>query len=157
MRHHLLVVSEKKIKNVNHCFCHQNSSITGGVTITFCAQTAHITNICMKSGLIIFNTSAVTPHRHPQEAGCRTQNAGRMTLSHTTPNYELTGELKIVQVSFQCNMWHTMFPKLFIKNNPNLQSGDALRISHNAAFILQIIALSSFISLRYLPQLNSFV
>ena len=26
------------------------SSIIGGATITFCTQTAHITNVCMKSG-----------------------------------------------------------------------------------------------------------
>ena len=60
MRRHLLVVSEKKIKMLKKCFWHhKKTSITGGATIPFCAQTAHITNICMKLGLIIFNTLAV--------------------------------------------------------------------------------------------------
>ena len=47
MRRHLLVVSEKKIKMLKTAFGtgHKKSSITGGATITFCAQTAHITNI----------------------------------------------------------------------------------------------------------------
>ena len=40
----------------------------------------------MKSGLVIFNTLAVT---------LRTDDAGRMTLSPTTLYYKLTGELKI--------------------------------------------------------------
>ena len=61
------------------------ASITGGATIPFCAQTAHITNICMKSGLIIFNTLAVMLRtddagRRTQDTGRRTQDAGRMTL-----------------------------------------------------------------------------
>ena len=67
------------------------SSITGGATITFCAQTAHITNICMKSGLIIFNTLAVT--LRTDDAGHWTQDAGH--CPPTTLYYKLTGELKI--------------------------------------------------------------
>ena len=77
MRRHLLVVSEKKIKMLKTGFGTKKSSITGVATITFCAQTAYITNICMKSGLIIFNTLAVT---------LRTDDAGRMTLS---PHYPI--------------------------------------------------------------------
>ena len=52
------------------------ASITGGATIPFCAQTAHITNICMKSGLIIFNTLAVM---------LRTDDAGRRTQDIVPP------------------------------------------------------------------------
>ena len=91
MRRHLLVVLEKKIQMLKNCFWgHKKSSITGGATITFCAQTAHITNICMKSGLITFNTLAVT---------LRTDDAGRMTLSPTTLYYKLTDELKMILTS----------------------------------------------------------
>ena len=89
MSRHLLAVSEKKIKMLKCFWGHKKSSITGGATITFCAQTAHITNICMKSGLIIFNTSAVTlriRRRRTLDAGRRTQDAGRMTLS---PHYPI--------------------------------------------------------------------
>ena len=89
MRCHLLLVSEKKIKILRTAFATKKSSIVGGATITFCTQTAHITNICMKSGLIIFNTLAVT--LRTDDAGCRTQDTGRriqdtgrMTLSPTT-------------------------------------------------------------------------
>ena len=53
------MVLAKKIKMLKTAFV-GTKSIIGSATITFCAQTAHITNICMKSGLIIFNTSAVT-------------------------------------------------------------------------------------------------
>ena len=61
MRRHLLVISEENIKMLKTIFCPSNKlSIIGGTTITFCAQTARITNICTKSGLIIFNTLAVT-------------------------------------------------------------------------------------------------
>ena len=77
MRRHLLVVSEKKIKMLKIVFGTTKSSITGGATITFCTQTAHITNICMKSGLIIFNTLAVT--LRTDDAGRRTLDAGRRT------------------------------------------------------------------------------
>ena len=76
MRRHLLVVSEKKIKMLKIAFG-TTKSITGGATITFCTQTAHITNICMKSGLIIFNTLAVT--LRTDDAGRRTLDAGRRT------------------------------------------------------------------------------
>ena len=56
----------------------------------------------MKSGLIIFNTLAVTLRTDDaghwtQDAGRRTQDAGRMTLSPTTLYYKLTGELKKVK------------------------------------------------------------
>ena len=61
MRRHLLVVLEKKNKMLKTAFGATKSQVLQvGATITFCAQTAHITNICMKSGLIIFNTLAVT-------------------------------------------------------------------------------------------------
>ena len=91
MRRHLLVVSEKKIKMLKCFWHHKKSSITGGATITFFAQTAHITNICMKSGLIIFNTLAVTLRideagRRTLDAGHWTQDTGRMTLS---PHYPI--------------------------------------------------------------------
>ena len=69
MRRHLLAVSKKKIKMLKTAFG-ATKSITGGATITFCAQTAHITNICMKLVLIIFNTLAVT---------LRTDDAGHWT------------------------------------------------------------------------------
>ena len=60
MGRHLLVVSEKKLKMLKTTFAHAKKlSITCDASITFCTQTAHITNICMKSGLIIFNTLAV--------------------------------------------------------------------------------------------------
>ena len=78
MRRHLLVVSEKNIKMLKKCFWHhKKASITGGATIPFCVQTAHITNICMKSGLIIFNTLAVM--LRTDDAGRRTQDTGRRT------------------------------------------------------------------------------
>ena len=67
---HLLAVSEKKIKILKTAFV-AIKSITDAATITFCTQTAHITNICMKSGLIMFNTLALT---------LRTDNAGRRPL-----------------------------------------------------------------------------
>ena len=47
----------------------------------------------MKSGLITFITLAVT--LRTDDAGCKTLDTGRMTLSPTTPYYKLTGELKI--------------------------------------------------------------
>ena len=81
MRRHLLVVSGKKIQMLKTAFFATKSQV-GGATITFCAQTVHITNICMKSGLIIFNTLAVT--LCTDDAGSRTRDAGRMTLSPTT-------------------------------------------------------------------------
>ena len=85
MRRHLLVVSEKKITMLKSGFgITKKASITGGTTIPFCAQTAHITNICMKSRLIIFNTLAV--RLRTEDAGRRTLNAGRMTLS---PHYPI--------------------------------------------------------------------
>ena len=71
MRHHLLVVLEKKIKMLKLLLSPQKKSITGCATITLCTQTVHITNICTKSGLIIFNTIAVTLHtdtRRKQDA-----------------------------------------------------------------------------------------
>ena len=80
MRRHLLVVSEKKIKMLKSAFgTTKKASITGGATIPFCAQTAHIKNICMKSGLIIFNTLAVMLRtddagRRTLDAGCRTHD-----------------------------------------------------------------------------------
>ena len=78
MRRHLLAVSEKKIKMLKTAFgATKKSSITGGTTITFCAQTAHITNICMKSGPNIFNTLAVT--LRTDDAGHWTQDTGRRT------------------------------------------------------------------------------
>ena len=46
----------------------------------------------MKLRLIIFNTLAVTLHT-------LTQDAGRMTLSPTTPYYKLTSELKTAYVT----------------------------------------------------------
>ena len=69
MRRHLLAVSEKKFKMLKTAVG-ATKSITGGATITFCTQTVHITNICMKSGLIILNTLAVT---------LRTDDAGHWT------------------------------------------------------------------------------
>ena len=74
MRRHLLVVSEKKIKMLKTAL---------GATITFCAQTAHITNICMKSGLIIFNTLAVT--LRTDDTGHWTQDTGRRTHDIVSP------------------------------------------------------------------------
>ena len=80
MRRHQLVREE----DVKNCFWgHKKSSITGGATITFCAQTAHITNICMKSGLIIFNTLAVT--LRTDDAGHWTQDTGRRTYDIVPP------------------------------------------------------------------------
>ena len=77
MRRHLLVVSEKKIKMLKSAFGTTKRHIIGGATIPFCAQTAHITNICMKSGLIIFNTLAVM--LRTDDAGRRTLDAGHWT------------------------------------------------------------------------------
>ena len=59
----------------------------------------------MKSGLIIFNTLAVT--LRTDNAAHWTQDAGRMTLSPTTLYYKLTGELKIM-------MWYNIVDLLFL-------------------------------------------
>ena len=64
------------------CCCHKKSSIIGGATITYCAQTAHITNICIKTGLTIFNTLAVT---------LRTDDAGHCKQdADTVPHYSIS-------------------------------------------------------------------
>ena len=64
MRRHLLGLSEKKI---------------------------NITNVCMKSGLIIFNTLAVT--LRTDDAGRRTLDAGRMTLSPPPLPYTISSQM----------------------------------------------------------------
>ena len=71
MKRHLLVVLEK-IKMLRTAFGATKSQV-----LQVAPQTVHITNICMKSGLIIFNTLAVT---------LCTEDAGRMTLS---PHYPI--------------------------------------------------------------------
>ena len=82
MRCHLLLVSEKKIKMLKPTFATQKVKYYRWRQITFFAHTAHITNICMKSGLIIFNTLAVTLRTGTcmtQDAGHRTQDGGHRT------------------------------------------------------------------------------
>ena len=101
MRRQLLVVSEK-IKTLKTAILTiKKSSIIGGATITFCAQTTHITNICKKLGLIIFNTLAgliifnnLAVTLLTDDTGCRMQDTGRVTLSPTTPYCKLSRELK---------------------------------------------------------------
>ena len=69
MRRHLLVVSEKKIKMLKIAFGATRRQV---LQVAPPYLFAHITNICMKSGLIILNTLAVTFHR--DDAGHWTQD-----------------------------------------------------------------------------------
>ena len=78
MKRHLLVVSVKKIKMLKSAFgTTKRQVLQVAPPYLFCAQTAHMTNICMKSGLIIFNTLAVT--LRTDDAGHRTLDAGHWT------------------------------------------------------------------------------
>ena len=82
MRRHLLVVSEKKIKMLKSAFGTTKRQVLQ-VAPPYLAQTARITNICMKSGLIIFNTLVVM--LCTDDAGRRTLDAGRRTHDIVPP------------------------------------------------------------------------
>ena len=80
MRRHLLVVSEKKIQMLKSAFGTTKRQV---LQVAPPYLFAHITNICMKSGLIIFNTLAVM--LRTDDAGCRTLDAGRRTHDIVSP------------------------------------------------------------------------
>ena len=81
MRHHLLVVSEKKIKML---------SFIAGAKIFFCVQPTYIHNKYMyRIRAYIFNIVGVM--LRTDDARCRTPT---MDAGLSTPYYKLTGELK---------------------------------------------------------------
>ena len=88
MRFHLLVVSEKKIKMLKTAFVATKSH--HNFLCTNCAHNKYLHEI---RAHYLQNFSSYTPHRRRrmQDAGHRTQDVGRMTLSPTTTHYKLTG------------------------------------------------------------------
>ena len=87
MRHHRLVVSEKKIKMLKLVLPPHRIQYYRWCHNIFCKQPTYITNIREQQGLTIFNSVGVM---------LRTDDAGRWTLDAgpQTPYYKLTGELK---------------------------------------------------------------
>ena len=83
MRRHLLVVSEKKIKMLKSAFGTTKRQVLQVAPPYLFAHKLRTTNICMKLGLIIFNTLAVM--LRTDDAGRRTLDAGRRTHDIVPP------------------------------------------------------------------------